>query len=69
LCGNYVVATAPITHEYSVRCDAAHAFAVYTGRIGEWWDPRYTANADTFEGVTIEPYVGGRVYATHRDIG
>ena len=50
-------------------CSAETAFATYTDRIGEWWDPRYTANAETLESVTIEPYVGGRVYATHRDLG
>jgi hypothetical protein len=59
----------PITHEYVLRCSAEHAFDTYTRRIGEWWDPRYTANAETLETVTIEPRVGGRVYATHSDIG
>jgi hypothetical protein len=59
----------PITHERSLRCDPARAFSTYTGRISEWWDPRYTANAETLEGVTIEPRVGGRVYATHSDMG
>jgi uncharacterized protein YndB with AHSA1/START domain len=52
-----------------VRCSAEQAFDVYTGRIGEWWDPRYTANPETLESVTIEPRVGGRVYATHSDLG
>jgi len=61
--------TSPITHERSLRCSAEHAFATYTDRIGEWWDPRYTANAVTLEAVTIEPRVGGRVYATHSDLG
>lgn len=59
----------PITHERRLRCGARHAFAVYTGQIGEWWDPRYTANPDTSESVTVEPRVGGRVYATHSDLG
>jgi hypothetical protein len=58
-----------ITHELTLRCAAEHAFDTYAGRIGEWWDPRYTANAETLEGVTIEPRVGGRVFATHRDMG
>jgi hypothetical protein len=62
-------ATSPITEEYSLRCTADHAFATYTGRIGEWWDARYTANAETLQAVTIEPWIGGRVYATHSDIG
>jgi Activator of Hsp90 ATPase homolog 1-like protein len=59
----------PIRHDYLLRCSAEHAFATYTGRIGEWWDPRYTAKAETLKAVTIEPRVGGRVYATHRDTG
>ena len=32
-------ATAAITHEYELRCSAEHTFEIYTGRIGEWWDP------------------------------
>jgi hypothetical protein len=52
-----------------LRCSAEQAFDVYTGRIGDWWDTRYTANAETLEAVTIEPRPGGRVFATHGDIG
>jgi hypothetical protein len=59
---------APIAFEYDLPCSPEAAFAAYT-RIGEWWDPRYTANADTLRDVTIEPRVGGRVVATHSDIG
>jgi activator of Hsp90 ATPase-like protein len=61
--------TSPITHDYALPCAAGEAFETYVGRIADWWDPRYTANADTLEAVTIEPRVGGRVYATHSDIG
>jgi activator of Hsp90 ATPase-like protein len=60
---------APIAHTYKLSCDCTHAFETYAGRIGEWWEPRYTANADTLEAVTIEPRVGGRVFASHSDIG
>ena len=60
---------APIAHEYVLPCRAEDAFETYAERIGEWWDPRYTANPETLEAVTIEPRVGGRVYATHTDIG
>jgi hypothetical protein len=38
---------APITHEYRLQCSSEHAFSTYTGRIGEWWDARYTANPET----------------------
>jgi uncharacterized protein YndB with AHSA1/START domain len=40
---------------------------VYARRIGEWWDPAYTASPPTFAGVTIEPRVGGRIYAAFSD--
>ena len=60
---------APIVHERSLGCAAEQAFDTYVGRIGEWWDPSYTANAETLQAVTIEPRVGGRVYATHNDMG
>lgn len=59
----------PIAFEYHLRCTPEHAFATYTDRIGEWWDARYTANPETLQAVTIEQRVGGRVYATHSDIG
>lgn len=59
----------PITHVYDLGCSAQRAFEVYARRIGDWWDPRYTTNADTLQSVTIEPRVGGRVFATHADIG
>lgn len=56
--------TEPITFELTLACSPRHAFETYTGRIGDWWDPRYTANADTFEGVTVED---GRIVERHRD--
>jgi hypothetical protein len=58
-----------ITHEYDLTCAPELAFETYTARIGEWWDPRYTANAETLEAIVIEPRVGGRVYAVHSDSG
>lgn len=59
----------PLLHELTLQCSAADAFAMYTQRIGEWWDARYTANPETLREVSIEPRVGGRVYATHSDLG
>jgi uncharacterized protein YndB with AHSA1/START domain len=55
----------PIAFEYQLACSAEHAFDTYANRIGEWWDPRYTADTDTYEGVTIEPGAGGRVCEHH----
>jgi hypothetical protein len=39
------VTTAPISFEHDLSCSPADAFAAYTGRIAEWRNPRYTANA------------------------
>ncbi|APR82103.1 Glyoxalase/Bleomycin resistance protein/dioxygenase domain protein [Minicystis rosea] len=59
----------PIVHELHLRCPADHAFDTYTRRFGAWWDPRYTANAETLQTIIIEPRVGGRIRATYGDIG
>jgi uncharacterized protein YndB with AHSA1/START domain len=59
----------PIVHVYELRCGVESAFDTYVERIGEWWDPAYTVNAATLKTVTIEPHVGGRVFATHLDEG
>ena len=64
-----VTSLRPIVHEYGLRCDPQGAFAIYTTRIGDWWDRRYSANPETFESATIEPWVGGRIYASHTDLG
>lgn len=57
----------PITFEYSLDCTADAAFVAYTEKIGQWWLPQYTAGASTFETVTIEPRVGGRIVERHSD--
>jgi uncharacterized protein YndB with AHSA1/START domain len=59
----------PIAHEYRLRCGPARAFDAYAAQFGRWWPPAYTANPHTLRSVTIEPRVGGRVFATHEDLG
>jgi uncharacterized protein YndB with AHSA1/START domain len=59
----------PIAHEYELRCGPERAFDVYVHRIGEWWHPDFTLDPTTLQSVTIEPRVGGRVFAAHRDVG
>lgn len=59
----------PIRHQWPLACSPARAFQVYTTQIGQWWDARYSANSATLTGVTIEPYAGGRIYASHHDLG
>jgi hypothetical protein len=57
-----------IVHEYELRCGVERAFGVFA-RAGEWWHPDYTPDAGTFEDLTIEPGVGGRVFLTHKGMG
>jgi uncharacterized protein YndB with AHSA1/START domain len=56
----------PIVLDYELRVPCERAFECYAGRIGAWWPPQYSRDAATFAGVTIEPFVGGRVYASFR---
>jgi hypothetical protein len=35
----------------------------------EWWDSRFTANPETLQTVTLEARIGGRMHATHSDLG
>ncbi|TQL49135.1 glyoxalase superfamily protein [Ornithinicoccus hortensis] len=55
---------APIRHRLELGCSSAHAFGVFTGRIGRWWDPAYSPDPDSFTGADIEPWVGGQVTMT-----
>lgn len=59
----------PIVHEYELGCPPQQGLDVYVNEIGEWWHPASSANPDSLRTVTIESFVGGRVYATHSDIG
>ncbi|MBD5784956.1 SRPBCC domain-containing protein [Cellulosimicrobium terreum] len=56
---------APIVHELRLACPVEVAFETYTGRIGEWWPPRFTADARTFSGFSVEPALGGRLVVSH----
>lgn len=52
---------------YDLPCPASRAFLVYVDDIGSWWPGHLTADPALFEGLRIEPRVGGRVYARYRD--
>ena len=62
------------THRVVLGCDAAEAFEAFTDRISDWWPEAYTPDPDAFDGVVIQPAVGGRVLmrmadGTELDIG
>jgi hypothetical protein len=59
--------TDPIHVDLELECSPGRAFEVYVDDIARWWDPMYTADAATFDGVLIKPGVGGAVVESHRD--
>jgi hypothetical protein len=54
--------TEPLTLDFEVRCDAAHAFDVWTARTSMWWPADHTVSGGPNIEVTIEPRVGGRIF-------
>lgn len=55
----------PIRHRYALTCEPHHAFEVFTGSMGQWWHPMYTADSDTFTDVEVQPRQGGSVVEVH----
>lgn len=51
----------PHRHVVTLDVDATTAFEAFTERISEWWPEAFTPDPDAFDGVRIEPRVGGRV--------
>ncbi len=59
--------TSPIVHELSLTCTPERAFHVFTHEIGNWWDPAYSSNADTYAAITIDPRMRGQITERHLD--
>jgi uncharacterized protein YndB with AHSA1/START domain len=53
--------TTPLTMSFDVACSAAHAFDVWTARMGTWWPPDHTVSGKP-DAVVLEAGVGGRIY-------
>ncbi len=59
---------APVRKSVLVRTDAASAFALFTSGIDRWWPRTYRVGAErALSNMTIEPFAGGRWYATLDD--
>jgi uncharacterized protein YndB with AHSA1/START domain len=52
----------PIRIALDVACPAAHAFEVWTGRIGRWWPTDHTASGESDTTVILETRPGGRIF-------
>lgn len=51
----------PHRHVLVLDVDAVTAFEAFTARISEWWPEAFTPDPGAFDGVHIEPRVGGQV--------
>ncbi|WP_156609350.1 SRPBCC domain-containing protein [Auraticoccus cholistanensis] len=60
------MSTAPLEYRTELACPPARAFDTYTD-LGSWWDPMYTADAQTFTGVRVERRLGGSIVEEHAD--
>jgi hypothetical protein len=57
----------PIRQSITVAASPEVAFEVFTLGMGSWWDPAYTPDADSFDGITLGPEVGATVSMVHGD--
>jgi|SRR5215469_2605634 len=53
---------APVRKSITVKADAAHAFEVFTARIGSWWPRSHSVGSSPQKNVVVEPRAGGRWY-------
>jgi Activator of Hsp90 ATPase homolog 1-like protein len=51
----------PHRRTLALDVDATTAFEAFTGRIGEWWPEAYTPDPGGYDGVVVEPRLGGQV--------
>lgn len=52
----------PIRLAFEVDCRAAHAFDVWTARIGRWWPTDHTVSGEPGLEVVLEGRPGGRIF-------
>lgn len=58
----------PIHQTVTVHCGIAHAFDVFTTRMGDWWPARgHSMGEDQIETIVIEGRVGGRIFERWRN--
>jgi hypothetical protein len=57
----------PLEIELELRCSAAHAFATWTERFGQWWPPGHRTSGDPEATVHLEPRLGGRIFERATD--
>jgi Activator of Hsp90 ATPase homolog 1-like protein len=62
-----MIRPAPVRKSITVKAGAAHAFEVFTGRIGSWWPRSHCIASSPQQDVILEPRAGGRWYEIGED--
>ena len=57
----------PLRLSFEVECSVAHAFEIWTARIDSWWPRSHTVSAAPDARVTLERFVGGRIFERTSD--
>ena len=57
--------TDAIRHELDVAGPPDVAFEVFTLGMGRWWDPAYSPDPATYDGIAIAPEVGAELSMVH----
>lgn len=52
----------PIRLSLSMRCNAAHAWDMWTRRISMWWPRSHTMSGESDAEIILEPGIGGRIF-------
>jgi len=62
-----IIRPAPVRKSITVKADAAHAFEVFTARVGSWWPRSHSIGSSPQTDVVMEPRAGGRWYEISAD--
>ena len=57
----------PVQSSFVVDASPELAFEVFTLGMGSWWDPAYTPDASSFDGIAIGQELGAHVSMVHGD--
>ena len=52
----------PLELEFTVRCDAERAFALWAEQTSRWWPHGHSVSGEPGLTVTFEPRPGGRIF-------
>jgi uncharacterized protein YndB with AHSA1/START domain len=61
------ITIAPVRKSITVKANQAHAFEVFTSRLGHWWPHTHTIGKPPMKTAVLEPRLGGRWYELSED--